>query len=277
MTENKEDFWTKFKAEMEKHFFSFLRQLPFLVICWGIGFYLLRQCALRLDLDDEKTLSTQLIFLFLLSIFLILLPFAKKIKFLNVFELEREIKEAKQEVKDFKTEIRQSLALFSNSLSASIGSMNNQITVHVPGVEDLKKANRTIEEKGKFKDTISFEDIREELSISDDEDTIMALAKTRIKIETLLRELLGKRTTFPNDKNEMKFLSLSELHRQFTKNNPDFRYLDNSFKYVQQICNAAIHGMNISLGQAEEALELGARIIKELEYLKANSGQNGFS
>lgn len=260
-------FRDKFKEEVEKHFFKLLPQIPLYLICWGIGFYLLRQSAIRWSLDNEKTLTTQLSFIFLLSIFLILIPLVKTIKFLNIFELEREIKETKEEVKDFKTEIRQSLSLLSNSLNASIGNMNNQITVHVPGVETLKKANRIVEEKGNFKD-ISFDEIREELSISDDEDTIMSLAKTRIKIESLLREILKKRTTFPNDSNEMKFLGLNELYKQFTRVNPQQRYLTHSFKYVQQICNAAIHGMNISLGQAEEALELGARIIKELEFIK---------
>lgn len=260
-------FKDRLVEEIEKQFFKLLPQIPLYIICWGIGFYLLRQSAIRWSMDNEETLTTQLSFIFLLSIFLILIPLVKSIKFLNVFELQREIKETKEEVKDFKTEIRQSLTLFSNSLNASIGNMNNQITVHVPGVETLKKANRIVEEKGNFKSEISFDEIREELSISDDEDTIMSLAKTRIKIESLLREILNKRTQFPSKPNEMKFLSLNDLYRQFTKEYPQQRYLTHSFKYVQQICNAAIHGMNISFGQAEEALELGARIIKELEFI----------
>jgi flagellar biosynthesis protein FlhB len=121
MTDTKDNFWTRLKKELENNFFNFLRQLPFYVICWGIGFYLLRQSAIRISLDNEKTITTQLLFLLLFSIFLLLLPFAKKIKFLNVFEIEREIKETKQEVRDFKSEIRQSLSILTNSLNASIG------------------------------------------------------------------------------------------------------------------------------------------------------------
>lgn len=277
MTEVKDDFWTRLKKELGNNFFNFLRQFPFYAICWTIGFYLLRQSAIRISLDDEKTITTQLLFLLLFSIFLILLPFAKKMKFLNVFEIEREIKETKQEVKDFKSEIRQSLSVLTNSLNASIGNMHNQVTVQVPGIETLKKANKVIEEKGQYKDDISFQDIKEELSISEDEDTIMALAKTRIKIETLLREILNKRTVYPDNSSNMKFLSLNDLYRQFTKEYPQQRYLTHTFKYVQQVCNAAIHGLNISFGQAEEALELGTRIIKELEYIRDNVGQNGYS
>jgi hypothetical protein len=100
----------------------------------------------------------------------------------------------------------------------------------------------------------------------------MSLARTRIKIESLLREILNKRVVFPDSSNNMKFLSLNDLYKQFTKEYPQQRYLTNTFKYVQQVCNAAIHGLNISFGQAEEALELGTRIIKELEFIKSTVG-----
>jgi hypothetical protein len=46
---------------------------------------------------------------------------------------------------------------------------------------------------------------------------------------------------------------------------PDFEKYYNSFKYVQSICNAAIHGQKISSGQAMEALELGEIIINDLK------------
>lgn len=267
MSEEKK-FKDKLQEELEKIFFKLLPNLPLYIICWGIGFYLLRQSAIRWSLDNEKTLTTQLAFIFLLSIFLILIPLVKTIKFLNIFELEREIKETKQEVKEFKTEIRQSISMLTNSLNASIGNMNNSVTVHIPGVEQLRKANKTMEEKGFVKEDVSYQDIKEELSINDDEDIIMSLAKTRIKIESLLREILNKRTNFPTSNKNMKFMGLNELFRQFINQNPKYKYLSNSFKYVQQICNGAIHGLNISLGQAEEALELGTRIIKELEFIK---------
>ena len=274
---SEKSFKQKLVEELEKHIFKIISSLPLYLICWGIGFYLLYQSAIRWSLDNEKSLTTQLSFVFLLSIFLILIPLVKSIKFLNIFELEKEIKKTKEEVKDFKTEIRQSISLLTNSLTASIGNMNNNVTVHIPGVEQLRKANKTIEERGYVKEDISFQDIKEELSINDDEDTIMALAKTRIKIESLLREILNKRTNLINANKSIKFMGLNELFKQFTNQNPKYKYLNNSFRYVQQICNAAIHGLNISLGQAEEALELGTRIIKELEYIKESGTDNGYS
>jgi hypothetical protein len=270
MNEKDIKFQDKLKKIFEDSLLKLFPKLPLLIICWGIGFYLLRQSSLRWSIDDEKTLTTQLAFIFLLSIFLILIPLVKSIKFLNIFELEREIKETKEEVKDFKIEIRQSFSMLTNSLNASIGNMNNNVTVHIPGVKQLRKANKTIEQKGQYKDDISLEEIKEKLSISDDEDTVMALAKTRIKIESLLREILNKRTDYPKEEKPMKFLGLTHLFKQFTSTNTDLKYLDSSFGYVLQICNAAIHGLNISSEQAKEALELGTRIIRELEYFKEN-------
>lgn len=265
---NEKNFKQKIFEELEKHFFKFLSNIPLFIICWGIGFYLLYQSAIRWSLENEKTLTTQLSFIFLLSIFLILIPLVKSIKFLNVFELEREIKETKEEVKDFKTEIRQSISLLTNSLNASIGNMNNNVTVHIPGVEQLREANRKIDEYGNFKDRISFKDVKEQLSINDDEDTIMALAKTRIKIETLLREI----TSSPNSQRNPN--GLNELFKNFLSKYPEYGFLKDSFRYVLRICNAAIHGMELSYMQAEEAIELGIRIIKELEYIKKENREN---
>ena len=267
-------FWEKLKNEIQTSFFKLLPNIPLYAICWGIGFYLLRNSSLKWSLADSESLTTQLSFIFLLSIFLILIPLVKSIKFLNVFELEREIKETKEEVKDFKTEIRQSVSLLTNSLNASIGNMNNNVTVHIPGVEQLREANRKIDEFGNFKDSISFKDVKEQLSINDDEDTIMALAKTRIKIETLLREITNNGQSERNSKPN----SLNELFRIFLLKNPDYGYLKDSFRYVLRICNAAIHGMELSYMQAEEAIELGIRIIKELELVRNEKfSNNGYS
>jgi hypothetical protein len=266
-------FWEKLKFLFEKSFFELLPQIPLYIICWGIGFYLLIKSSLNWSLDNLESLTTQLSFIFLLSIFLILIPLVKSIKFLNVFEIEKQIKETKEEVKDFKTEIRQSVSLLTNSVNASIGNMNNNVTVHIPGAEQLREANRKIDEHGNYKDRISFKDVKEQLSINEDEDTIMALAKTRIKIETLLREITNSTNSQRNP------IGLNELFKIFLSKHPEYGFLKDSFRYVLRICNAAIHGMDLSYMQAEEAIELGIRIIKELEFIKNENikDNNGYS
>src|SRR5690606_42104990 len=97
---SEKSFKQKLVEELEKHIFKIISSLPLYLICWGIGFYLLYQSAIRWSLDNEKSLTTQLSFVFLLSIFLILIPLVKSIKFLNIFELEKEIKETMEEVND---------------------------------------------------------------------------------------------------------------------------------------------------------------------------------
>ena len=263
-------FIDKLKEELEKLFFNFLSNIFLYAICWGIGFYLLINSSMKWNINNEKSLTTQLAFLFLLSIFLILIPLVKSIKFFNIFELEKEIKQTKDDIKDFKTEIRQSVSLLTNSVNASIGNMHNNITVQMPGTKQLKEANRKIDEHGSYKEKVSFNDVKEQLSITDDEDIIMALARTRIKIETLLREVTGPtldtKNRNPNGTND--------LFRLFVSKYPEYGYLKDSFRYVLRICNAGIHGTDLSYNQAQEAIDLGFRIIKELEFAKQERIEN---
>ncbi len=53
----------------------------------------------------------------------------------------------------------------------------------------------------------------------------------------------------------------------FLKDFVDYQYLEGSFDYVLKICNAAIHGQQVPAGQAQEELELGARLISTLKEL----------
>ena len=46
---------------------------------------------------------------------------------------------------------------------------------------------------------------------------------------------------------------------------PPLASLRKAFKYVNQICNAAIHAQRVSDEQASEALSLGAEILAVLE------------
>jgi hypothetical protein len=96
----------------------------------------------------------------------------------------------------------------------------------------------------------------------------MALARTRIQLERLLRQILGKKTQYDNKSfDDVKFISAGRLYRMFLKEYPEFRYLEPSFEYVLRICNAAIHGQQVPSGQAQEALEIGAKLISTINDL----------
>ncbi len=47
--------------------------------------------------------------------------------------------------------------------------------------------------------------------------------------------------------------------------NPEYKYLQTSLRYVNQVCSAAIHAQQVSEEQAREVLALGAKIIATLD------------
>lgn len=253
------------KEKLIKYWDKIEPSLPFIIIVWTIGFYTLRQSAKHINLDKPDEIHiVHLIFLGI-AFFFILLPFVKTIKIGKYLELERNIKETKEEVKDFKTEIRQSVQMLSTSVTASIGNLNNQVTINLPGTDELKQEIEKLKQQSTQTDTSRLTEIKEELLLDEDDDIIMALARTRIKLEGLLRKALNKRQTIANTpKTDIKFLGLNSLFQQYVQLNPTFKDYQNSFRYVQQICNAAVHGQKVSKGQADEALQLGALIIREL-------------
>lgn len=253
------------EQRFKKYWEEIEQNLPFIIIVWSIGFYTLRQTAKNINLDKPNDIHlVHLIFLGVSFVF-ILLPFFKTIKIGKYLELERNIKEAKAEVKDFKNEIRQSVQMLSTSVTASIGNLNNQVTINLPGTDELKQEIEKLKLQSKQKDPKRLVEIKDELLLDEDDDVIMALARTRIKIEGLLRKALNKRPkTISTQKTDIKFLGLNSLFQQYILINSNFIGFQNSFRYVQQICNAALHGQKVSRGQADEALQLGALIIREL-------------
>ena len=253
------------KDRLKKYWDTLEPNIPFLIIVWTIGFYTLRQAAKQFNLDSPQDIHKMYLLFLGIAFFFILLPFIKTIKIGKYLELERNIKETKEEVKDFKTEIRQSVQMLSTSVTASIGNLNNQVTINLPGAEELKSEMEKLKQALKHKDDDAITKIKNDLLLEEDDDIIMALARTRIKLESLLRKVLNKRQSIADSsKTDIKFFGLRSLYMQYLKVNPDAQQFYNSFKYVQDICNAAVHGQKVSRGQAEQALQLGATIINEL-------------
>lgn len=235
-----------------------------LIVTWSIGITILIKVSNAISFDcPEMIRSIHLIF-FLIGLSLILIPFSKSIKIGKLIEIEREINQAKEEIKDFKTQINQSMTLISSSINASISSMNSNISITLPGQEELKSEIDKLKHDNS-KPRVTGLRFREQVLESSENDYSLALAKTRIEIERLLREQLGKRTLFPNKIKDIKYVSLNKLFYMYNREHPEFEKYYNSFKYVQSICNAAIHGQKVSTGQAMTALELGEIIINDLK------------
>ncbi len=201
-----------------------------------------------------------------LGILLLLFPFAKRIKIGKFVEFEREVRNIKDNISEFKTETRQSLSLISSTVN-TISNVQEVKIYTVPGVEKIKEADEEVE--GLLSPEISSkaQNMKQELILGE-EDNIMALARTRIILEQLLRKILGKKLkTKRAGEKEIKFLSAGQLFRLFLKEYPDYKPLEKAFVYVIKICNAAIHGQKIPEDEASAAFEMSSKIIAALKEL----------
>lgn len=203
-----------------------------------------------------------------LFLFFLFLPFFSKIKIGKLLEIEREVDKAKKDLEGFKAEVRNNLSVISTNVNTISGS--NQLTVNLPNTNEIREAREEIENNSP--DSLTKQNKQDELEqLLQREDPTLALAWTRIEIERLVRKILGKRTAAsPDELEAIKFATLPRLFNQFTTQYPRYQYLNDAFRYVIQVCNAAIHGQNISYNQALEAAGLGGKIITTLQNLTDN-------
>lgn len=232
-------------------------------LSWLISFYFLLGFNRNVGFPPARSLFLGDALYVFLWLFFLFLPFFSKVKIGHLIELEREIAKAKQELQEFKMEIRNSIAVLSTNVN-TMGNMTNQITVNIPGVAELQNATQKVEAQSKPQTKQEAEQVQQSLFL-DSEDTTMALARTRIKIEGLLRKILGKRTSVNELRNQsIRFFGPRQLFDMFIRENDDYAYLREPLLYVSEVCNAAIHAQKVSYDQAKEALRLGARIIAVL-------------
>lgn len=228
------------------------------LLSWLFSAYFL--ISFHFNVNFSQPIPTIYYLFLILGVSLAFLPFMNKIKIGTLLELERQIKETKNEVKDFKEETRQMLSVISTNVN-TIGNLSNTINISIPGMAQLSQAKEKLVQQSDPETLRESETIKDELSL-ESEDTIVALAKTRIKLESLLRKILGKRFKNASEiTKNIKYASFRPLYRRFLKEYPDYTNLENSFTYVGQICNAAIHAQRVPEEQASEALDLGANLI----------------
>ena len=233
-------------------------------LSWLVSFYFLAGFVANVGFPPDRTLLVGDAFYVLLWLLFLFLPFFSKIKIGTILELEREVAKSKEELREFKAEVRNSMSILSTNVN-TIGGMSNQVTVNVPGLEELREARISLVAVTPKSTQADATRVEERLALQS-EDTTMALARTRIEIERLLRTILGKRLTVSSPgEDPMKFASAQQLFQTFVRQNDQYAYLSTPFKYVNQVCNAAIHAQRVSDEQAHEALSLGAQVIAALK------------
>ena len=235
-----------------------------------ISSYLLYVFHSSVNLANPQNLQPIHYLVLLMGVLIPLVPFINKLRIGKLIELERSIQQQKNEVQDFKNEVRQLISVVSTSVN-SISNLSNTTNVNFGFLDQLTTAKEQLNQPDAFQpDPVEIQEVKDEMYL-ENEDSIMALCKIRIRLENLLRNILGKGIqTSKKPSDDVKFLSAGRLYRMFLRDYADYKYLEASFEYVLNICNAAIHGQQIPPGQAQEAIDLGVRLISTLNELVNN-------
>ncbi|EOC1853776.1 MULTISPECIES: hypothetical protein [Vibrio] len=236
---------------------------PFL--CRLIGSGLLMLGLYGIGFPPKNEIGTTSAFLLVLSLFFILLPLAKKISLGKLLTFEKEIEKVKTDVTEFKGETREILNVYSNTITAISNTMNQTVNVHLPGREQVQEAKEDLKSTIQSDDTeASLEDELTEYIGTSGNDLNFALARLRMDLEKSMRTILGKRTlTADPTAMKSKFMSARQLFKELTVQYPQYKGMHSSYDYVLKICNAAIHGQQVSNGHAEEALYMGLQMLNE--------------
>jgi hypothetical protein len=202
-----------------------------------------------------------------LSVFFTMAPYAQRLKLGKFIEFEARIERVQTEVKEVHTATRELLSTVSVLANAVSVKTNQNVVVNVPSVEDGRTA---LDDMLPAITHSPGPDSRERRILeylgAGNSDVHYALARLRMELERELRRVLGKRLE-SGDPARMrdKFLSARALFRRLTSAIPRYRHMQGSFNYLLQVCNAAIHGQRLPEDVAHEAIDLGLRVLHELE------------
>ncbi|MCX6628999.1 MAG: hypothetical protein NTW28_15385 [Candidatus Solibacter sp.] len=162
--------------------------------------------------------------------------------------MEREVEKAKEELREFKAEVRNSVSVLSTNVN-SISGMTNRIDFYnnVPSVPQMEQEARILDQRAPA--TVNSAQEVQRVFLQQDDDIVISLFKTRVEIERLLRKIVGISTNLPPGK-DIRMAGLPQLFEMFLAQSPEYKYLQTSLRYVNQVC---------------EVLALGAKIIATLD------------
>lgn len=236
------------------------------LLSWIISSYFLIGFLMQVGFRPETTLTIANIIHLAIFLFFLFLPFFNKIKIGKLLELEREIEQTKNEVAQVRENVQQNFSLLSSSISM-ISNVSSQVTVNLPNAATIEENKKKLEKETESASPQEIAQIKSELTL-ENEDTLMALARTRMMIEHLLRSILGKRTEVKEiGDRPLKLMGLTQLFKLFIEEFPHHKELEGAVSYVNKVCSAAIHAQRFPQSHADEALEMGARIISVLDQI----------
>lgn len=245
---------------------SFLKSNTFSILSRLIAAYFAWVFHLHVGFPPQAPLTLTAITYLTLFIFFLVLPFAQRLKFGKFIEFEAKVEQVRADVKEVRTEARELVSTVSAVASAISASMNQSVVVNVPNLEEARAAREELSRAvPDSQETTGHGWDFQELSGAEDSDVNYALARLRMDLERELRRILGKRlSTDEPTKMQGRFLSARTLFRRLASKVERYKHMQSSFDYVLEVCNAAIHGQRIPEKVANEAIDMGQRILREL-------------
>ena len=167
-----------------------------------------------------------------------------------------------------RTETRELVATVSAVANAISASVNQNVVVNFPSAEWAQAAREEMSAAfGQAAPQAERQEgeLREYVDLSGS-DVNYALARLRMDLEHELRRITGGQRFTEDAKGPRdRFLSARPLFRELVAAKPQYQQMRSSFDYVLEVCNAAIHGQRIAEGVADEAIDMGLRILRELK------------
>ena len=247
---------------------SYIRSNVLSVLSRLIAAYFIWVFHLHVGFPPTEPLTATAATYLALFIFFLVLPFAQRLKLGELIEFEAKVEQVRAEVKEVRTETRELISIVSVAATAISASMNQSVVVNLPGGEEARVAREELSEAITHhpEPTRQEKDILEYLDAGDS-DQHYALARLRMDLERELRRVLGKRLELDDpSKMQGKFVTARPLFRRLVSAVPQYQHMQSSFDYVLRVCNAAVHGQRIPESIAREAVDMGLRMLRELEH-----------
>ena len=243
---------------------NYLKTNSFSTLSRLIAIYFIWAFHLQVGFPPITPLNLTSIIYLVLFIFFFVLPFAQRFKFGELIEFEAKINQVRADVQEVRSETRELISIVSNVTNAISTTMNQNVTVNLTGMVEardellaaLTQSNKSTRAEREF----------QEYWDAVDSDVNYALARLRMDLEREIRRILSKHIEAGDlQKSQRKFLSARSLFQRLVSTIPRYQHMQNSFDYILQICNAAIHGKQIPENIGRETLDMGLRLLRELE------------
>ena len=234
---------------------------------WLVAGYFVWALHLHVGFPPGMPLTPTAATYLMLAVMFIVLPYAQRLKVGKLIEFEAKMEQVQADVKEVRTETRELVTTASALATVISVNANQNVVVNVPSVEDAKVArSELLSAAAHSPEPDNQERTMLEYMGAGDSDVHYALARLRMDLERQLRRVLGKRME-SDDPTKMRgrFLSARFLFRKLAAARPRYLQMQASFNYLLEVCNAAIHGQRVRQDVVYEAMDMGLRLLRELE------------